>query len=177
MKNIKYIIIGVIISFILFFIIGAISSYINRNRTIHINEYEPSKGSLEALNNKIDKLKVTETCMISLKYMSNRINENILSGDVKLKDYYETFYKDDLTFIDYYNYVATSCKIENNTILYNKAMSTLVYPNYIKDRYNRSYEYHIIDPFFNDTAIDESGTYSTIFNEISTLNDLIEELS
>ena len=177
MKNIKYIVIGMMISFILIFIVSSISSYMNRNKTIHINEYESATESIDNLNSKIDKLKVDETCKISLKYMSNRIKENVLTGDVKLKDYYESFYKEDLTFIDYYNYVVSSCSIDNNPIIYNKAMSTLVYPNYIKDRYNRSYELHIVDPFFNDTYVDETGTYSTIFNEISTLNDLIEVLS
>ena len=177
MKNIKYVIIGVIISFILFFFISVIFSFINRNKTIHINEYQGAEESLTMLNDKIDKLKVTETCRISLKYMSNRIKDNILTGDVKLKEYYESYYKDEMTFVDYYNYVLSSCLLDKDDITYNKAMSTLVYPNYIKDKYNRSYEIHFIDPLFDDTGIDETGTYSTLYNEISVLSDVIKELS
>lgn len=177
MKNIKYVIIGVIISFILFFFVSVLFSFINRNKTIHINEYKGAEDALNILNDKIDKLKKDETCKISLKYMSNRIKDNILTGDVKLKDYYETYYKDDMTFVDYYNYVITACSLETNDITYYKAVGTLVYPNYIKDQYNRSYEIHFVDPLFDDKNIDEIGTYSTLFNEISVLSDVIKELS
>lgn len=177
MKNIKYVIIGVIISFILFFFVSVIISFMNRNKTIHINEYPGAEESLTMLNEKIDKLKKDETCRISLKYMSNRIKDNILTGDVRLKEYYESYYKDDMTFVDYYNYVITACSLDRNDITYYKAVSTLVYPNYIKDKYNRSYEIHFVDPIFDDTGIDETGTYSTLFNEISVLSDIVKELS
>ena len=96
MKNIKYVVIGMIISLILFFFISVLSSFINRNKTIHINEYKGAELSLVQLNDKIDALKVDETCKISLKYLSNRIKDNILTGDVKIKDYYENFYKDEM---------------------------------------------------------------------------------
>ena len=67
--------------------------------------------------------------------MLNRIDENNFKEDVKIKDYYESFYKDDKTFIDYYNEAATICSVDSNKI-YLKAMSSLVYPSQIKDEYN-----------------------------------------
>jgi hypothetical protein len=176
MKNIKYVILGIFISFIIFFIIGIIYSNINRNNKIHINKYEGYNSTREKLLSKIDNIK-DDTCKLSLKYMLERIDSNNMEGDVSLKDYYESFYADDLTMVDYYNYVISSCNLEFNAKIYNTAMSSMVYPNYIKDKYNRAYEIYFKDYGYNDKNIDEMGTYTTIINELNTISMLLEELS
>lgn len=175
MKNIKYILLGVLISFIIFFIIGIIYSNINRNNKIHINKYDGYEDTRNTLLTKIDKVK-DESCRSSLKTMLERIDSNNLSGDVSLKDYYYSFYAGDMTIIDYYNYVVASCNLKNNPKIYNQAMSSLVYPSYIKDRYNRSYEIYFKDYLFDDNNTNEVGTYTTIINELTTLSMLLEEI-
>ena len=177
MKNIKYIMLGVLISFIIFFVIGAIYSNINRNNKIHINEYTGFEETKNNFNKRIDAIK-NETCRSSLKYMLNRVEENAsLKGDVSLKDYYESFYKDDLTIIEFYSYVMSSCNLEKNTKTYNMALSSLIYPEYIKNKYERSYEFNFKNYLYKDTKIDEMGTYTTIINELSTISLILEELS
>ena len=173
MNNIKYVIFGIFISLILFFFIGGVFSFVNRNQTIHIKDYEGFDKNIEELSDRIDKVKNND-CRSSLQYMLNRIKDNHLTGDIKIKDYYESFYKDNLTFVDYYNYVSSSCNIDNNEI-YIKAMSTLVYPTYIKNLYNKSYEIHFKDFYYKDN-IDEMGTYSTLVNEMYVLSDLLKEI-
>ena len=175
MSKSKYIITGLFIALILFFITSVIFSYINRNQSICVKSYDNYEQDMKVLSEKVDKVK-NETCRVSLKYLLDRIKDNHFEGCVKLKDYYESFYKDDFTFVDYYNYVATSCNINNNE-LYVKAMSTLVYPAYIKNKYNRAYEFYIEDYYFYDKDIDDMGSYSTLVNEITVLSDLLKELS
>ena len=176
MKNIKYVILGILISFIIFFIIGILYSYINKNNKIHINRFENYNSIREKMLSDIDKIK-NDNCRVSLKSMLDRIDSNNLDGDVSLKDYYESFYKDDLTIIDYYNYVVSSCNIEFSNDIYTTAMSSMVYPEYIKNRYNRSYEIYFKDYLFKDNILDEVGTYSTITSELKTLKMILEELS
>ena len=175
MKSIKYVMLGVFISFIIFFVIGIIYSNINRNNKIHINDYQSFNESITSLSTKIDKVK-DDTCRSSLNYMKDRIVSNHLTGDVSLKDYYESFYKDDLTILDYYEYIKTSCNLEHNNKIYNLGLSSLVYPEYIKNKYNRSYEIYFKDYMFKDKNIDDMGTYSTIINELSMLSSILEEL-
>ena len=102
MKNIKYIILGLFITFIIIFILNILFSCVNRNRVIRINKYDGYDKTREGIVLKIDKIKNTD-CKNSLNNMLNRIDENNFKEDVKIKDYYESFYKDDKTFIDYYN--------------------------------------------------------------------------
>lgn len=175
MKNIKYIIIGILISFIIIFIINIITFNINSNQTIHINSYEGYEEAKNTLSKKIDKVK-NDDCRSSLNNMLKRIDDNNLKGDVKIGDYINSYFKDNLTFVDYYSYVSDSCNISDDKI-YIKAMSTLVYPNYIKDKYNRSYELHIIDLTNQTNISDDVGTYTTMLNELGVLSDILGELS
>ena len=175
MKNIKYIIIGILISFIIVFIINIITFNINSNQTIHINSYEGYEEAKNTLSKKIDKVK-NDDCRSSLNNMLKRIDDNNLKGDVKIGDYINSYFKDNLTFVDYYSYVSDSCNISDDKI-YIKAMSTLVYPNYIKDKYNRSYELHIIDLTNKTNISDDVGTYTTMLNELGVLSDILGELS
>ena len=175
MKNIKYIIIGILISFIIVFIINIITFNINSNQTIHIKSYEGYEEAKNTLSKKIDKVK-NDDCRSSLNNMLKRIDDNNLKGDVKIGDYINSYFKDNLTFVDYYSYVSDSCNISDDKI-YIKAMSTLVYPNYIKDKYNRSYELHIIDLTNKTNISDDVGTYTTMLNELGVLSDILGELS
>ena len=175
MNNIKYVVFGMLIFLILFFFVGVVFSFVNRNQAIHIKEYDNYEKDINVLSDKINKIK-KDDCRASLNDMLDRIKDNHLTGDIKIKDYYEFFYKDNLTFVDYYNYVSSTCNINNNEI-YIKAMSTLVYPEYIKNTYNRSYEFYFKDKFFSDNTFNDLGTYTTFVNEIFVLSDILEELS
>ena len=175
MKNIRYILLGVFISFILFFITGIVFSIINTNNKVHVQKYDGFNSVYETYNTKIDKVK-NDNCRLSLKYMLERIKDNYFDHDVSIKEYYESYYKDDLTFIDYYDLVISSCEIKSDvTNIYNEAMSSMIYPEYIKNKYNRGYEIYFKDYLYNDKQIDSIGTYSTIISELTTLNLLMEE--
>ena len=175
MKNTKYVLLGVFIMFIIIFIINIVSSCINSNRTIHIKSYDGYDKTRESLSTKINKVKNTD-CKNSLNNMLNRIDDNNISGNIKIKDYYEVFYKDDLTFLDYYQEAVETCNVKNDQI-YIKAMSALLYPNQIKEEYNHSYELHVKYKNNSNNISDEIGTYTTILNELGVLSDILGELS
>ena len=172
MKNVKYVILGMFILFILIFLSSFIFIYINRNRTVHINKYEGYDKIRETLSKKIDKVKNKE-CKNALNNMLERIDLTNFKSDVKLKEYYEAYYKDDLTFVDLYTDAAYACDI-NNERLYIESLKTNVYPSIIKSEYNNSYELRIRYKYDNN---DEIGTYTTIVGELGVLSDLLEELS
>ena len=171
MKNIIF---GISISFIIIIIVFIILTFVERNSYITINSYASFDETIEVFNNKISKIKNNE-CKLSLEYMINRIKDNKMEGNIKIKDYYESFYKDDMTFIDYYNYVSSSCNI-NNSKIYNEALSSLLYPETIKNRYESSYVFKIKDIFNDNNRIDEMGTYTTIIHELNVVDMFLEEL-
>ena len=174
MNKIKYIIFGIFIAVIMLFITSFILSSVHRNTEICIKDINNFDNNINELSAKVDKVK-DDTCRVALNYMLDRIKVNHLTGCVKQKEYLDSFYYEDLSFVDVYSYVASACDIDSNSI-YIRAMSTLVYPNYIKDRYNRSYEIHFKDGFFHDEGIDEVGSYTTLANEMIVLSDILEEL-
>ena len=175
MKNCKYVVFGIMLSFIIFFLLTIFLSNVNRNSKILIKDYEQFDETIDSITKKVQKIK-KEECRVAINSMIDRIKSNHLSGEVSIKEYTDSFFADDLTFVDYYNYVSSSCSI-NNEQLYVNAMGTLVYPTYIKNKYNKSYEFYIKDNYYYDKDFDKMGTYSTLVNEVSILSDILEELS
>ena len=172
MKNIKYVILGMFILFIIIFLSSFVFTFNNRNRIIHVNKYEGYDKTREELSKKIDKVKNVD-CKNSLNDMLERIDSINFTTDVKLKDYYEVYHKDDKTFLDFYTSAADACNI-NNEKIYIKALQSTTYPIFIGSEYNNAYELRIRYVYDNN---DEIGTYTTIVGELGVLSDLLEELS
>lgn len=175
----KLIILSSMATVIVISIIGIIVSLISYNRTINVKTIEDYRSIKINLKNKIEKIKDKE-CQTSLNNMMNRIDDTYFSNNTNVKEYYEIYFNDDLTFLNYFDDVVNTCKLsskDKNTI-YIDALASTNYPNAIKKEYYLRYEFKIRD-INSSKYLEENdlvGTYTTKYLELKVLNSLIEEV-
>lgn len=149
------------------------------NRTINVKTIDDYHSIKTNLKKKIEKVKNKE-CQSSLNNMMTRIDNTYISKNTNIKDYYETYFNDNLTFLNYFDDVVSSCKLskKKTDIIYVDALASTNYPNSIKKEYNLRYEFKIRDnnsiKYYQDN--DLIGTYTTKYLELKVLKSLIEEV-
>ena len=180
MDKIKYILYGLFISFVLLGLLSFILAFINTNQEIYIKDIDKYIDSINNLETRIDKLDKNLTCKSSLLTMLKRINNtHFTNGKVKIKEYYDKYYEEDLTFLDYYQGVIEACELDNNDHIYATALTAYAYPNEIKNKYYFSYELHFKDLFNSEPLLKEEQeikSYTTKYNELLVLSELLEVL-
>ncbi len=144
---------------------------------VHIKEVPKYTERITSINEKIAKIK-DEKCVSSLKDMLERIKDTYFTEDITLKEYILAYYKDDKTFIDYYEDVNNACSLKGSDEIYFNVLSSMNYPNSLKNRYDLRYEVRLKDPkrdeLFKNS--DEVGTYTTKMLELLIINELIDEV-
>lgn len=180
MNNIKFIIIGILLSIV------TISTYIlftisyDREDYIKVKKIPNYTDIRDTLKNDISKIK-NEECKNSLNNMLSRIESTYYTKDITVEEYYLNYNKDDNTFLNMFEEAKDACSLTNEQSdpIYILALSSTNYPNKIKEKYLYSYELKIKDKFSRkevEDINDEIGTYTTKMLEFKTLKEIINEV-
>ncbi len=159
----KYFLQGVLITLIIAITIHIITLDKIASEVIHVKELPSITKKFTSLNERVDKIE-DGSCKRSLNNMLNRVKKTYFSKDTTIKEYYEAYTDEQKNFIDFYEDVMLSCKLEDNDDIYFLVLASLNYPNSVKNRYDLRYEFIIRDIFNRDsvyTTSDEVGTYTT----------------
>lgn len=180
MVNRKYILLGIFVSFIVIGLVTMILAFTNLDKEIYIKDLDKYTDSIMRLKDRVDKLDKDNTCKSAFNKTIDRINNtHFNNGKIKIKDYYEAYFKDDETFIDYYQLIIDDCKMNNNDKIYGMVLSAYSYPNKIKNDYRLSYELHIEDLFNNKDIRKEEqeiNSFTTKYMELLVIDKLLEVL-
>ena len=175
----KWMILSSLITIIIITIASIVISLTSYNRTIKIRTIEDYHTIKVNLKNKIDKVK-DKDCKVSLNNMMDRIDNTYLTENTNVKTYYEVYFKDNKTLLNYFDDVVNSCDLtkKDTDIIYVDALSSTNYPNSIKKEYYLRYELKIRDNYSAKYLEDNDliGTYTTKYLELKVLNSLIEEV-
>ena len=176
MVNRKYILLGIFISFMIMGLLIMLLAFINQDKEIYIKDLDRYTETVMRLKNRVDKLD-NNTCKMAFNRTIDRINDtHFNNGKVKIKEYYEAYYKNDETFLDYYQLIIDDCNMENNDKIYGMALSAYSYPNQVKNNYYLSYELHIEDLFNNKDMRKEEqeiNSFTTKYMELVVLDSLL----
>lgn len=173
----KYIFYGILLALIIITLISIIMTCFNKEETIYIKDYDAYDSTINKIQDNIDKIP-DEKCSSSLKNLRTRIDDTHFTSNTTLNEYYNKYHKDNLTFLDYYNKVLTSCNIDNKDNIYIKVLNSLNFPTYIDNKYNLIHEINFKDynTRRNLKKYDEIGSYTNKVNELEVLSLLIDEV-
>jgi hypothetical protein len=175
----KYMLFSAMLTVIIITIIYVIIVCLSGNETIYVKTLDNYASTKTSAQNKIDKITDTE-CMNSLTSMLDRIDATYFSSNTTLKKYYEAYFKDNKTFLDYYEDAVTSCNLDESdlTDIYIDVLSSLNYPNQIKQKYVLRYEFAIREKNYRAYFLEDDyiGTYTTKMLEFKVLSNLINEV-
>lgn len=176
--KIRYVLQGMLITLIIGIVIHVMTLDRISKELIHVKEVPLITKRFTSLNERIIN-EENETCKDALNAMLERVKKTYFANDVTIKEYYEAYNDEEKNFIDFYEDVNVSCKLENNDDIYFLVLSSLNYPNSIKNRYELRYEFLIRDSFNRaDIYIssDEIGTYTTKLLELQIIDKLLKEV-
>lgn len=175
----KLIILGSLITVIILILLGIISTFYNKSETIYIKDLAFYTKRATLIRDDIEKIK-EDTCKNSLSAMMERINETHFTDNISIEKYYKAYYKDNKTFINFYEEAVDQCEIKDNLDeLYVLALAASNYPNEIKKRFLLSHEFIIKDYDSRKDlykSSDETGTYTTKVLELQIINELISKV-
>lgn len=171
----KNIIFSLLIVFFLIMVLSFIKTF-TFNRYITVQDISGYTKKMNELTKKIENIK-DDKCKTSLNNMAIRINQTHFNKNVLIKKYVDVYFKDEITFLDYYNEVVDSCKNKYDEDIYSNVLASLSYPYQIRKEYLLRYEISLFD-IKNRNKLnkydDELGTYSTKYLELSVLSKLID---
>ena len=178
MEKIRYFLLGIFIFSWTLIIVGVIGSFVKLNDSMYIKDVSKYTETVMKLKTSIESKKAGTECKSSLYALVDRMNEtHYQTGIIKTKDYIDSHYKDDLTFLDLYNEAVEVCNVEDNPNSLFDAMGAVAYPNEVKNNYYLSYQLSIPD-FFNKNKSEkdqeEYSSYTTKSLEILTISNLLE---
>lgn len=175
----RLIILGVLITLMLLILLGIISVGSHKNENIYVKDLSFYTKRATIIRDDIEKVK-NEICKNSLKAMFNRINETHFTENITIEKYYNAYYKDNKTFLNFYEEAIKDCEInENLDELYVLVLSASNYPNEVKKRYLLSHEFIIKDYDSRERlekSADETGTYTTKALELQIINEIISKV-
>lgn len=175
----KLMILGSLITIIIFVLLGLISTHYNKEEIIYIKDLAFYTKRATIIREDIEKIK-NDSCKNSLSAMFNRINETHFTDNISIEEYYNAYYKDNKTFINFYEDVVTQCAIEEELDeLYVLVLAASNYPNEVKKRFLLSHEFRIKDYDSRDNlykSTDETGTFTTKALELQIINELINRV-
>lgn len=157
-------------------LIGIFTLQFNKEEMIYVRDLSFYTKRATIIRDDIEKIK-NETCKKSFSDMFNRINETHFTENVTIEKYYKAYFKDDKTFLNYYEDLIGSCELDEDLdSIYILVLSASNYPNEVKKRYLLSHEFIIKDYDSRDILsknIDETGTYTTKALELQVINELL----
>lgn len=172
----KYILLGMLITIMFLILIGIFTLQFNKEEMIYVRDLSFYTKRATIIRDDIEKIK-NETCKKSFNDMFNRINETHFTENVTIEKYYKAYFKDDKTFLNYYEDLIGSCELDEDLdSIYILVLSASNYPNEVKKRYLLSHEFIIKDYDSRDILsknIDETGTYTTKALELQVINELL----
>lgn len=172
----KYILFGVLITFITIILVGIFTLNFNKKEMIHIRDLSFYTKRATIIRDDIEKIK-DEKCQKSFSDMFNRINETHFTENITIEEYYNSYFKDGKTFLNYYEDLIDVCELDEDLdSIYILVLSASNYPNEVKKRYLLSHEFIIKDYESRDGLsknIDETGTYTTKALELQVINELL----
>lgn len=178
MKN-KYITIGVLLTLIILTILGILTLNDNKKEVIYIKDLSFYTKRATIIRDEIDTIK-DEACKNSLSDMFNRINETHFTANISIEEYYNAYYKDNKTFLNFYEEAVKSCELTSDLDdIYVLVLASSNYPNEIKKRYLLSHEFIIKDKNSREDlfkSADETGTYTTKALELQVMNELLSRV-
>ncbi len=180
MGKTKYVLYGIFIGFILISLVAIGKAYYNINQEIYIKDIDKYTDAIMRMKNRVEEKKLTDSCKSALDKTIDRVNNtHFKTGKVKQKDYYEAYFKDNETFLDYYQLVIDDCNIDNNDKIYGMALSAYSFPLEIKNNYYLNYELHFKD-LTNGQDLrkeeQEVKSFNTKYMELMVLDSLLEVL-
>lgn len=176
----KLVILGILITLMIFILVGIISIESHKSERIYVKDLPFYTKRATIIRDDIEAIK-NETCKNSLKEMFDRINETHFTEDVSIKKYYNAYYKDNKTFLNFYEVAVNSCELKDNLDeIYVLVLAASNYPNEVKKRFLLSHEFVIKDYDSRKTlyqSADETGTYTTKILELQIINELISRVN
>lgn len=174
----KYIMEGVLLTVVIALLIHLLTFNDMASEMISVKEIPMMTKRLTSLQERIDKIK-DEDCRNSIDTMLKRVKSTYFSENITIEEYYNAYTKDEKNFIDFYEDVNNSCKLDGNDDIYFLVLSSLNYPNSIKRRYDLRYEFIFKDTFNRENNYqnsDEVGTYTTKMSELQVVSKLLDEV-
>ena len=176
--KIKYILLGSLITLITIFISSLIFIPFNKKELIAVKPLDSYTTKVTTLRNDIDELKES-ACKTSLNNMLTRINETNFTDSVSLEEYYNSYYKDGIPFIQLFEDIVNECELEETEDIYLEVLKQSLFPDMIKERYLLSHELILKD--YSTRKIltkqnTEKGTFITKTLELEILKSLISEV-
>ncbi len=175
----KLIILGALITLMILIIVGIISISSHKSEGIYVKDLAFYTKRATIIRDDIESIK-KKNCKNSLNAMFDRINETHFTGDVSVEEYYNAYYKDNKTFLNFYEDVITSCELKDNLDeIYVLVLAASNYPNEVKKRFLLSHEFIIKDYDSRENlykSADETGTYTTKALELQIINELISRV-
>ena len=175
--NFKYFISGCLCTIVLLLLIFMININVKHKEMIEVVPIKNYNEQIESFNKKISNIKNKE-CKSSIEELLKNIDSTNYTKDVSVEEYYNNYFKD-RSFIDYYIDTKEACNIKDDAFdsVYITALSSMNYPNYIKDKYLTRYEFNIIDTYSRsriEGQINNTGTYTTKTLELRSVKELLE---
>ncbi len=175
----KFITLGVLLTFMVLTLLGLISLKYHKSEIIHVKDLAFYTKRATIIRDDIAKIK-DDTCKNSLNALFNRMNETHFVNDVTVKEYYQAYFKDNKTFLNFYEEAVKACEIEDNLDeIYVLVLSASNFPNEVKNRYLLSHEFIIKDKESRELLLqsfDETGTYTTKALELQVINELLSRV-
>lgn len=176
----KYIIIGILLTLIVLTFVGLLFLHSNKKEIIYVKDLSFYTKRATKIRDEIENVK-NETCKNSLNDMFRRINETHFTTNISIEQYYNAYFKDNKTFINFYEDAIKSCELDSDLdSIYVLVLASSNYPNEIKKRYLLSHEVIIKDKDTRDNlfkSADETGTYTTKALELQVINELISRVT
>ena len=180
MVKIKYILYGMFLSSMILSLLFVCLAYNNINKEIYIKDIDKYTEIIVRMRERVDKLKVKDSCKTSLNSTIDKINAtHFNTGKIKLKDYYEAYYKDGSDYLEYYSLMMDECNIESDDSIYSYALSAYSYPLEIKNKYYLNHEIHFEDYLSGSNSRkqeQEVKSFNTKYMELKVLDSILEVL-
>lgn len=176
----RLIILGALITLMILIIIGIISISTHKSEKVYVKDLAFYTKRATIIRDDIETIK-NETCKNSLMVMFDRINATHFTRDVSVEEYYNAYYKDNKTFLNFYEEAVTSCELKDNLDeVYVLVLAASNFPNEVKKRFLLSHEFIIKDYDSRENlykSTDETGTYTTKALELQIINELISRVN
>lgn len=180
MEKVNNIFWGMFLCIVIMTIIFILNIFMNANEDIHLKDVNDYMGKITAMREDIDNLKVTDNCRNTLYEIADTINATHFSqSHIKIKEYIAK-YQSVKPLTELVALAQDNCSLKDTDAIYVLAMSSMVFPEEVKNSYNMRYEFHIRDWLSRKQLVNshqEVGSFTTKSLELRVLKELIEVLS